>query len=228
MGVAGSTTARVGCQARHRDAGRAAGAVRPASPLAGTGAARMPETRQEITRILQEIPARPEAAAELLPLVYEELRSLARARMAQEKAGHTLRATALVHEAYMRLAANEDLVWQDRAHFFRASAEAMRRVLIDHARAKGAVKRGGGRGRVRIDAVDLGVESDPAQVLALDEALETLRGEDDRAAEVVRLRFYAGLDFAEIATLLGCSERTVMREWAFARARLVELLEEPG
>jgi RNA polymerase sigma factor (TIGR02999 family) len=188
----------------------------------------MAESRQEITRILQEIPERPEAAAELLPLVYEELRSLARARMAQERAGHTLRATALVHEAYLRLAGNGDLVWQDRAHFFRASAEAMRRVLIDHARAKGAVKRGGGRGRVRIDAVDLGVESDPAQVLALDEALETLRSEDDRAADVVRLRFYAGLDFAEIATLLGCSERTVMREWAFARARLVELLEEPG
>lgn len=209
------------------DAGRVAGAARPVSAITRSGALRMPETRQEITRILHEIPARPEAAQELLPLVYEELRSLARARMAQEKAGHTLRATALVHEAYLRLAADEELVWQDRAHFFRASAEAMRRVLIDHARANGAVKRGGGRGRVRIDAVDLGVESDPAQVLALDEALETLRCEDDRAAEVVRLRFYAGLDFAEIATLLSCSERTVMREWAFARARLVELLEEP-
>lgn len=188
----------------------------------------MPEPREQITRILHEIPARPEAASELLPLVYEELRSLARAKMAGENAGHTLRATALVHEAYLRLAGGENLVWQDRAHFFRASAEAMRRVLIDHARARGAVKRGGGRGRVRIDAAELGVESDPAQVLALDEALSTLHAEDERAAEVVRLRFYAGLNFPEIAALLGCSERTVMREWAFARARLVELLEEPG
>lgn len=207
---------------------RPADAGRAAMPDAAIEAARMAETRDDVTRILQEIPARPEAAAELLPVVYEELRALARARMAQEKAGHTLRATALVHEAYLRLAGNDELRWEDRAHFFRASAEAMRRVLIDHARAKGAVKRGGGRGRVRIDAVDLGVESDPSQVLALDEALETLRVEDERAAEVVRLRFYAGLEFGEIATLLGCSERTVMRDWAFARARLVELLEEPG
>jgi RNA polymerase sigma factor (TIGR02999 family) len=126
----------------------------------------------------------------------------------------------------MRLAANDELVWNDRAHFFRASAEAMRRVLIDHARAKGAVKRGGGRGGVRIDAADLGVDSDPAQVLALDEALASLQREDERAAEVVQLRFFAGLGFAEIAALLNCSERTVMREWAFARARLVELLED--
>lgn len=187
----------------------------------------MAQARDDITRILQEIPARPEAAEELLPLVYEELRALARAKMAQERPEHTLRATALVHEAYLRLAGQEDLRWQDRAHFFRASAEAMRRVLIDHARARHAVKRGGAERRVRIDAADLGVESDPVQVLALDEALQTLRREDERAAEVVRLRFYAGLDFGEIAVLLGCSERTVMREWAFARARLVELLEEP-
>lgn len=201
-----------------------------ASPSPGgpsTGAARMAQTRDDITRILHEIPARPEAAEELLPLVYEELRALARAKMAQERPEHTLRATALVHEAYIRLAGHQDLRWQDRAHFFRASAEAMRRVLIDHARARQAVKRGGAERRVRIDAADLGVESDPMQVLALDEALQTLLCEDERAAEVVRLRFYAGLDFGEIAVLLGCSERTVMREWAFARARLVELLEEP-
>lgn len=183
----------------------------------------MADARELCTKLLREIPSRPEAAAELLPLVYAELRELARARMAKERGDHTLRATALVHEAYIRLAAHRG-DWQDRAHFFRAAAEAMRRVLIDHARTRDAAKRGGGERPRRIDAFDLGGESDPAQILALDEALETLRAEDERAAEVVRLRFYAGLGFAEIASLMGCAERTVLREWAFARARLVELL----
>lgn len=179
-----------------------------------------------ITRLLGEIQTRPKAAEELLPLVYEELRGLAKARMRGERGNHTLAATALVHEAYMRIAGIDEAHWQDRAHFFRAAAEAMRRVLIDHARAKGAVKRGGGERPMRIDAVDIGIDSDPAQVLALDEVLEKLKSEDERAAEVVRLRFFTGLGFPEIATVLDCSERTVMREWAFARARLVELLQD--
>ena len=202
-------------------AGRACGA-------AGAPEARRmaDDAREHLTRLLEEIPRRPEAAQELLPLVYDELRALARARMRGERADHTLRATALVHEAYMKLAGDPDRGWQDRAHFFRAAAEAMRRVLIDHARSRGAAKRGSGHRPVRIDASDIGVESDPEQILALDDALEVLRAEDDRAAEVVRLRFYAGLGFTEIAALLDCSERTVMREWAFARARLVELLSD--
>lgn len=184
----------------------------------------MSESREQVTRLLQEIRTRPEAAAEMLPLVYEELRSLARARMAGERRDHTLRATALVHEAYLRLAGH-DGPWHDRTHFFRAAAEAMRRILIDHARARGAEKRGGGAKSIQIEAISLGEEWDPTGLMMVDEALGGLAREDARAAEVVQLRFYAGLSFAEIAALLDCSERTVLREWAYARARLVQLIE---
>ncbi|HLO41358.1 MAG TPA: ECF-type sigma factor [Phycisphaerales bacterium] len=194
----------------------------------------MSDPRENISRLLQELPARPQAAAEIWPLVYDELRALARANMQRERPGHTLRATALVHEAYVRLGDAANPRWNGKAHFFRAAADAMRRILIDHARARAAIKRGGGgqRRMTSVETIQLGMDSDPLEILALDEAMERLRSEDPRAAEVVRLRYYAGISFAEIADLLDCSERTILREWTFARARLVELIEahaqEPG
>jgi RNA polymerase sigma factor (TIGR02999 family) len=144
--------------------------------------------------------------------------------MREERAAHTLQATALVHEAYMRLVGDANISWQSRGHFFRAAAEAMRRILIDHARKRKAQKRGGGRIGLPISVVDLAEDNDPAQVLALDEALKTLEAEDERAAVIVQLRFFAGLSVDETADATGLSRRTVLREWAFARARLFELL----
>jgi RNA polymerase sigma-70 factor (ECF subfamily) len=193
----------------------------------------MTDPRSTFTRLLQELPDRPQAASEMLPLVYEELRALARANMQRERPGHTLRATALVHEAYLKVADGDNPRWNGRVHFFRAAAEAMRRILIDHARGRAAAKRGGGaghaggggKGATRVETIELGMDSDPLEVLALDDAMEALKEEDPRAAEVVRLRYYAGISFAEIAGLLEVSERTILREWSFARARLVELID---
>jgi len=148
--------------------------------------------------------------------------------MRSERTDHTLQATALVHEAYMKLVGDRDVSWQNRAHFFAAAAEAMRRILIDHARKRKSEKRGGGMARVPITVVDLAAESDPDQILALEEALAQLEREDPRAAKIVNLRFYAGLSVEETVEATGLSKRTVMREWAFARARLVELLGAEG
>jgi RNA polymerase sigma factor (TIGR02999 family) len=184
------------------------------------------DASREVTQILRDLGDSPEAAEALLPLVYEQLRAIAQKRMAGERAGHTLEATALVHEAYMRLLGNENIAWQSRGHFFGAAAESMRRILIDHARKKGSQKRGGGRKALAISVVDLATEHDPDDILALDEAITTLGAEDPRAAEVVRLRFYAGLSVEETAEAMGVSERTVMREWAYARARLYQLLAD--
>src|SRR5690606_36735472 len=164
----------------------------------------------------------------LLPLVYEQLKAIAGARMRSERTDHTLQATALVHEAYMKLVGDRDVSWQNRAHFFAAAAEAMRRILIDHARKRKSEKRGGGMARVPITVVDLAAESDPDQILALEEALAQLEREDPRAAKIVNLRFYAGLSVEETVEATGLSKRTVMREWAFARARLFELLGAEG
>ncbi|MFG0273717.1 MAG: ECF-type sigma factor [Phycisphaerales bacterium] len=191
------------------------------------------DASREVTEILRDLGERPDAAEALLPLVYAQLRAIAQKRMAGERAGHTLEATALVHEAYMRLLGNQEIDWQSRGHFYGAAAEAMRRILIDHARKKGSQKRGGGRQPIAMNVVDLASEQDPGDILALDEAITTLAGEDHRAAEVVRLRFYAGLSVEETAAALGVSERTVMREWSYARARLYQLLAddnapEPG
>ena len=186
------------------------------------------ELKDRVTRLLREFDQRDDAAETLLPLVYEQLRAIAQARMAGERDGHTLQATALVHEAYLRLVGGEDVAWESRAHFFAAAAQAMRRILIDHARKRGSAKRGGGRASVPMSVVDLAVESDPAQILALDEALTTLEADDPRAAEVVKLRFFGGLSAEETAELMGLSLRTVMREWAFARARLFEALDSGG
>lgn len=182
-----------------------------------------PETRAEVTRLLQEAGAREEAWSELLPLVYDELRGIAGRRMGGERAEHTLQATALVHEAWMRLVGDKDLDWRGRRHFFGAAAEAMRRVLVDHARRAKSEKRGGDRERLSITVADIVTDQEPERLLMLDDALDRLAREDPRAAEVARLRLFAGLPVEETAKALEVSERTVMREWAYARARLAEL-----
>jgi RNA polymerase sigma factor (TIGR02999 family) len=167
----------------------------------------------------------PGAAAELLPLVYTALRGLARNFMARERPG-TLQTTALVHEAYLRIAGARGDGWSGRAHFFGAAAEAMRRILVERARARGRLKRGGDRGRLDLDRLDLAAEESSADVVAVDEAVGKLAREDPRAADVVRLRFFAGLDVPEIAAVLGVAPRTVKREWVFARAWLLRELGE--
>jgi RNA polymerase sigma factor (TIGR02999 family) len=167
------------------------------------------------------------AAGQLLPLVYDQLIAIARRRMSAERQEHTLQATALVHEAYLRLLGDDgaNLAWASRAHFFNAAAEAMRRILIEHARSRGRAKRGGGRKRQPLDIVDLAAEDNAEDILALDAAICRLAEQDDQAARIVRLRFYAGLSVEEAAEALEISPRTVKRDWAFARAWLYEQLE---
>jgi RNA polymerase sigma factor (TIGR02999 family) len=183
----------------------------------------------EVTRVLSAVEqGDPHAAAQLLPLVYEELRKLAAQKLAQETPGQTLQATALVHEAYLRLVADEQRGsppgWESRGHFFAAAAEAMRRILVDRAREKKCLKRGGGWRRVNLDrlaAVDNTCEED---LLALDEVLERLAQENQPCAELVKLRFFAGLTQKEAAAALGLPRRTANRYWAYARAWLYEAL----
>lgn len=182
--------------------------------------------RPNVTRLLREVSDREDAWSELLPLVYDELRDLARRRMSRERTEHALDATGLVHEAYMRLVGDNEMEWQSRRHFFGAAAEAMRRVLVDHARKQKSLKRGGDRARLSITVAELVHDDDPDQLLALDEALTQLGKEDPRAAEVARLRFYTGLGVEETALALDVSVRTVMREWSYARARLAQLLTD--
>ena len=161
-----------------------------------------------------------EATSRLLPLVYQELRHLARRMMAREPAGQTLQPTALVHEAYLRLLGNQSATWENRAHFFGAAAIAMRRILVERARRRRAARHGGGQERVTLD--EEVVPSDPprADLLALDEALSRLESSDERASRVVHLRYFAGLGIEETAELLGVSAATVTREWNYARAWL--------
>ncbi|MHC4976627.1 MAG: sigma-70 family RNA polymerase sigma factor [Planctomycetota bacterium] len=179
---------------------------------------------EHVTQILQGFDENPHAAEELLPIVYEQLRSIAASRMSGERRDHTLQPTALVHEAYMRLLGSDDIAWESRAHFFGAAAQAMRRILIDHARAKNSLKRGGTSKPMPLNVIDLATSDNPEHILALDEAMDTLEQEDADAARVVRLRFYAGLSVDETAQALGISPRTAAREWSFARARLYQLL----
>lgn len=167
-----------------------------------------------------------ERAERLLPLVYDHLRGIARQRMAAERADHTLQPTALVHEAYLRLVGERDLPWQNRAHFFAAAAEAMRRILLDHAKARGRFKRGGGRRAAAASLAELAAAEDPDEILALDEAFRRLDSESPQAAAVVRLRFYGGLSVDETAAALEISPRQVDRLWAFARAWLFRALRE--
>ena len=176
----------------------------------------------DVTRILSAIEqGDPHAAEQLLPLVYDELRKLAAQRLAQEKPGQTLQATALVHEAYLRLVdAKEAQHWNSRGHFFAAAAEAMRRLLVDRARHKRSHKAGGGRARCDLDALEIALPEIPEDLLALDEALNKLAASDKKAADLVHLRFFAGLPLPEAARLLGISPRTADRLWAYARAWL--------
>lgn len=181
-----------------------------------------------VTRILADLAGadRREVFDRLLPLVYDELRGLARARLRHERQGHSLQATALVHEAYIRMLGADSPSWNDRRHFFRAAAEAMRRILIDHARKKGRVKRGGNRVQVTLGDVQVGTVLPLEDLLALDEAIQRLEEQDPRMAEIVRLRFFAGLSVEETAQTLAVSERTVKREWAVARAWLFDAMRE--
>jgi len=173
----------------------------------------------DITLMLEAV-ARGErqASSDLLPLVYDELRQLAAARMAREAAGQTLQPTALVHEAWLRLVGDGDRNWENRAHFFGAAAEAMRRILIENARHKSRLKRGGGQVRVDIDEIELANTTPDDKILLIDEALEKLRAEDPDKAKIVVLKFFGGLTNQEVAHSLSVTERTVERQWAFAKA----------
>jgi RNA polymerase sigma factor (TIGR02999 family) len=176
----------------------------------------------EVTRILSAIEGGdPHAAEQLLPLVYQELRKLAAQKLAQEKPGQTLEATALVHEAYLRLVDSEkEQHWNSRGHFFAAAAEAMRRILVERARQRRSLKRGGGHNRVKLEAA-FSLEDESAEdLLALDEALEKLTHEDPIKAELVKLRYLAGLSVEEAAQALGISRATADRYWAYAKVWL--------
>lgn len=179
------------------------------------------ESMTEVTRILQRIENEGEkAAAELLPHVYEELRALARAQMAHELPNHTLQATALVHEAYLRLVGKNDRAWANRAQFFAAAAEAMRRILIDHARRRLALRRGGDKTHVELDEFAIAAPSDDDELLAVHDALEKLAAHDAQKAELVKLKYFAGLTTTEAAEVLSLSEPTAKRHWEYARAWL--------
>jgi RNA polymerase sigma factor (TIGR02999 family) len=193
----------------------------------------------DVTRLIDGAAAGdPRAAAELLPLVYDELRRLAAERLANEKSGQTLQPTALVHEAYLRLVASPgraspgrepgEVQFNGRGHFFAAAAEAMRRILVESARRKGRHKHGGGRERIDLDQIDPARDEAAERLLAIDEALDRLAAEDPAAAAVVKLRFFAGLTVEESAAALGVSTRTVNRHWEFARAWLFEQLGGRG
>jgi RNA polymerase sigma factor (TIGR02999 family) len=174
----------------------------------------------DVTRILESIKkGDARATEELLPLVYNELRRLAAHKMANEAAGHTLQATALVHEAWIRLAgANHG--WQNRGHFFAAAAEAMRRILVDHARRKQSQKRGGGGPHEELDESLIVLSAPPDELLAVHDALDTLAREDPTAAELVKLRYFVGMTMEEAASALGLAPRTAERVWTYARAWL--------
>jgi len=186
----------------------------------------IPQTDQ-VTHVLQAIGRSEEGASEkLLPLVYAELRRLAGARMAHEMAGQTLQPTALVHEAWLRLVSDGDRTWQNRAHFFGAAAEAMRRILIERARHKSRIKRGGGQVSLNIEDLELAETTPDDKVLLIDEALERLKAEDPELERIVVLKFFGGLSNEEVAETLGLSKRTLDRQWAYARAWLFREIRE--
>lgn len=189
-----------------------------------------PVGRATITSLLNEAgTGNPQAAADLLPLVYEQLRAVAARKLRQERAGQTLQATALVHEAYIRLVDRTNaLPWDGRWHFFAAAAEAMRRILVDHARSRRRIKRGGGGGRrVSLETVELTADDPSQDVLALDEALREFEQKHPEKAQVVKLRYFAGLTMDEAAQAMGISPRTAGRGWAYARAWLYARISAP-
>lgn len=192
---------------------------------AETNVPNVDEADGPVTRLLADAAAgRPNAARDLLPLVYRSLRDLADRQFASERAEHTLQATALVHEAYLRLVGTSDIGWDSRAHFYGAAAEAMRRILIEHARRVGAKKRGGDRKREIACVADLAHEDTVCDAPEIDAAIEALRADDPRAASVIHLRFYTGLSIDETAAALNLSPSTVEREWRYARAWLLRYL----
>ena len=176
------------------------------------------ETVTEVLAAARE--GSPQAAAKLLPLVYTELRRQAEIQLARVPPGQTLQPTALVHEAYLRLVGDADPGWENRRHFFAAAANAMRNILVEQARRKAAIKRGGGRQRVELDDATMAIEPPTENILAINEALKKLERRDPRAGQVVTLRFFVGLTEEETAKVLDISPRTVRREWAYARAYL--------
>jgi RNA polymerase sigma factor (TIGR02999 family) len=191
--------------------------------------AQPPDSHREITQVLAAVASgEPQAAEQLLPLVYDELRRVAAAQLAHERPGQTLQATALVHEAYLRLVGGGAESWENRRYFFAAAAEAMRRILVERARRKRRVRHGGEHRQVDYDIHEIPVETPPVDLLALDEALDQLAAEDPPKAELVKLRFFAGLSEQEAADLLGISRATAARHWAYARAWLFERLRDDG
>ena len=178
----------------------------------------------DVTRILERVQdGDPQAAEQLLPLVYEELRKLAARKMAGDAAGQTLQPTALVHEAWLRLV-GEKHSWANRRHFFSAAAEAMRRILVERARRRHSLKRGGAQERVPLDQIDIAIETQDSDLLRVHEALEKLAAEDPAKAELVKLRFFVGLRIPEAAEILGLSATTAKRYWTYARAWLYQEL----
>jgi len=184
----------------------------------------------DVTRILASLQrGDPHAASQLLPLIYDELRRLAANKLAQEKPGQTLQATALVHEAYLRLVGEgPEQSWDSRGHFFAAAAEAMRRILVEHVRRKRSLKQGGGRVREAFDELLLAAPEPVEDVLALDEALEKLAAKDPAKAELVKLRYFAGMTIDEAAATLGISSATAKRYWTYARAWLYQEIAGAG
>jgi RNA polymerase sigma factor (TIGR02999 family) len=183
----------------------------------------------EFTHILEEVErGNPKAADQILPLVYTELRKLAASKMAGESSDHTLQPTALVHEAWLRLTGDQDLKWEGRAHFFAAAAESMRRILIERARRKHAVRHGGNHQRVEFLEEDLQAGQDDAVLLAINEALDKLAALDHIKAELVKLRYFVGMTIPEASRVLGISEPTAKRYWSFSRAWLYQEIQNPS
>jgi RNA polymerase sigma factor (TIGR02999 family) len=182
----------------------------------------------DVTLVLSQIESGdPSAAEQLLPMVYDELRKLAAAKLAQERPGQTLQATALVHDAYLRLVGAVGAQnWDSRGHFFAAAAEAMRRILLNRARDRNRLKRGGAWRRIDLDQIEVALDTPGEELLAVDEAIESLAAEDADCAQLVRLRFFTGLSLREAAECLGIPRRTADRQWAYARAWLCARLSE--
>ena len=185
------------------------------------------KSMSEVTQILEAVGRGEQQGAEaLFPLVYDELRRLAAARMAQEAAGHTLQPTALVHEVWLQLVGAGDRTWNNRRHFFGAAADAMRRILIDNARRKSALKRGGGQERVPMEELEITAATLDEHILMIDEALQRLEAEDPQKARIVSLKFFGGLTNEEVAESRGVSVPTIKRQWAYAKVRLFKWIRE--